>query len=678
MGETDTPELAGSPMTSPSWWPLTTNPRAAGRARRLGWLVGLLCAAWLVPLVAHQSRLDVVQPVLLLVAVASILRSGTNLVDRFMLAAGLLAGAALALGLALSIWPWGLHPVPVAGTCFSLVVMIGWLSRRPPRLPRRMLGSDVVVLGSGIFAFLAAYAPVARMPAVQRFMLSTTAEDRFAHFALFDTIRRLGGYTFLHQRAAIVSVEHPTEIVYPSGSHFLYALFDTFLKSTTGPGTPVQEFNRYFIYVLLAYGFLIMSLVWAARWIAGPLVRGWLKFFICTAVAALALSGPLLMMVKDGFDSEIAGLAFLALAVAATVRPTRVVREQVLIVCALLVAVAYAYNLYAPMAALGMAAACVIYRRRLRRHWLFTIVTVIAGCAIAFYPSALSLLSGFNAQAQLLARGTALPPALPLLEVLAVMIVATMASSVARRLPACRAMAIQVVIAGLVIAAVGAYQVASRGNISYYCDKLLMAGYVVCLAGLGAVGILLRRLPAWPGGRPSLLREAPAAVIAGAAALSLAVVAQWGLDPASTGPVYPPATPLGTWNAGRMEAPEGPSLVALADAHLLGDHVPILVFYTNSGLENWRDSFLAAAFNRDVGVLRNPINEILFAAVGGPPINAHATRAGLGRVLRALRESPLPMRLVVWNPALAHKLEAMLAAHPDVHATVMVLPTLRT
>ena len=166
-------------------------------------------------------------------------------------------------------------PVPVGGALFSLVVIAGWLTGRRPSLPRRWLGSDVVVLGSGLFAFLAAYAPIAGTPLAKRFSFSAVTTDRFNHFALFDTIHRLGGYAFLHQSQAGVSVRYPTAVAYPSGSHFLYAVFDIFLRSTTDPGAAVAEFSRYFVYVLAGYAFLVMALVWAARWIAGPLMAGW-------------------------------------------------------------------------------------------------------------------------------------------------------------------------------------------------------------------------------------------------------------------------------------------------------------------------------------------------------------------------------------------------------------------
>jgi len=644
----------------------------------VGWLAAVLGAAWLVAFALHALRLDVVAPFLLLVVVASVLRSGTNLVDRLMLAAALLAGTALSLGLVFSIWPWGLRPVPVAGTLFSLAGGAAWLLRRRPGLPRRMLGSDLVVLGSGLVAFLAVYAPAAKLPAVRRFIFSATAEDRYAHFALFDTIHRLGGYTFLHQRQAAVAVAHPAEIVYPFGSHFLYALFDTFLRSTAGPGPPLAELNRYFIYVLLAYAFLIMSIVWAARWIAGPLVTGWRRLFVCSLVAALAIGGPFVLMIEDGFDSQVLGLAFLALTVAVLARPPRVVGEQVLIACALLVAVAYSYNLYAPMAVAGMGAAAVVYHRRLRRHWLFWAGCFAAGCAVAFYQSALAVVSGFNAQAQALAGGVRLPVSAGLLLVLALAIVAPMASSVARRLPAGRVMVAQVAIAAAVVVIFGVYQLLSTGHTSYYYDKLLTAAYIVCLAGLGSAAVPARRLPApsWPRGLLRPLAEVPLALVAVVAAVGIVAASQWGMRSAGGGTAAWRATPLAVWSAGKVRAPTSASMIALADAHVLADGVPSLVFYSNWALGNWRDSFLVAVFNRDLGEMKKTIGGILYAKVGGPPISARITRLGLNRVLAALRAGPPHLRIIVANALFARELEAMLASHPDVRATVLVLPTL--
>ena len=68
----------------------------------------------------------------------------------------------------------------------------------------------------------------------------------------------------------------------------------------------------------------------------------------------------------------------------------------------------------------------------------------------------------------------------------------------------------------------------------------------------------------------------------------------------------------------------------------------------------------------------------MHARVGGRPLGAAVTRAGLRHVLVALRESPFRVRLVVWEPALARELEKMIAANPDVSAAVLVLGTLRS
>jgi len=674
---------AHAPASVASWRPSGAGSvlgpvREPVRWGRLRWLAVLLCGAWLVPLVLHQLRLDVVQPFLLLLAVASILRSGTNVVDRLMLAASLLAGAVLALGLLFSIWPWGLQPIPVGGTCFTLVVAAGWLAGRRPSLPRRWLGSDAVVVGSGIFAFWAAYAPIARLSLTRRLTFSTITSDRFNQFALFDTIHRLGGYAFLHQSQARLSVPPPTAVVYPSGSHFLFALFDTFLRSATDPGAPLAEFNRYFIYVLAAYALLITAIVWAARWIAGPRVAGWRRFVICSAVAALAIGGQLVGMLEFGLDSEIVGLAFLVLAVAVTVRPPRVVREHVLIACALLIAVAYAYNLFAPVAVLGLVTTSVIYRRRLRRYWRFTVVTGVAACAIACYPSALSLASGFNAQALTLATaGWVIPVPGPLVAGLALVIVATMASPVSRRLPVWQAMTAQLLICAIVIGTFAVYQLIQMDQTSYYFNKLMVAGYLVCLVGLGALAGFLRPLHARARryGRPRRRREAGLAVAAGVAAMAISGLFQSGLSDGHS--LIWAGSRLSSWSAGKMTAPYSPSLIALADARVLGDGVPTLVF-TGNKLNDLYASYFAAVFNRDRGAMTGPLSDIIHALPNNRRADVNLGGKELVVARWALVDGRFPLRFVVRDPALAARLRVMLASRPHVRATVLVLRSLRS
>jgi hypothetical protein len=581
----------------------------------------------------------------------------------------------LSLGLLFSAWPWGLQPVPVGGTCFCLVVLTGWFARRPPSLPRRWLGSDVVVLGSGIFAFCAAYVPVAGLSPANRLAFSAIASDRFRQFALFDTIHRLGGYAFMHQSQARLSVPWPTEVVYPSGMHFLFALFDTFLRSATDPGAQPPEFNRYFIYVLAAYAFLIMAIVWAARWVAGPRVAGWRRFVICSAVATMVMGAPLVNMFIYGLDSDIVGLTFFALGVAVTVRPPRVVQEQVLIACALLIAVAFAYNIYAIILGLGMGAAGIVYHRRLRRHRLFAVVTIVVGCAIACYPTTLSLASGFNAKAQVLATsGWLVPLPGPLVAGLALVIAATMTSATSRRLPVWRAMTAQLLVSAAVIGAFAVYQVSEMGHTSYYLNKVMMVGYVAGVIGLGAVGSFLRPLHARAqrDGRPSRLREARLAVVVAVVAMSLATVFQSGLS--NGDPLVWARSGLANWSAGKVTASSGPSLIALTDAGLLGDGVPTLVFTGNTGIDVY-DNYYAAAVNRDLGAMNGQFIAIHAAFVTG--LRAHVRAGGLeliaARMAIRFREGRLALRLIVTDPVFARKLRAMIAANPDVRATVLVL-----
>jgi hypothetical protein len=656
------------------------------RSLRPWWLAVSLCAAWLVPLALNELRLDVILPVALLLAVASVLRSGTNVVDRLMLSAALLAGAILALGLLFSVWPWGLHPVPVAGTCFSLVVVVSWLTHRRPSLPRRWLGSDLVVLGSGIVAFCAAYAPVAGLSPAKRLAFSTITTDRFNHFALFDTIDRLGGYTLFHQSQARLSVQTPTEVVYPAGMHFLFALFDTFLRSATGPGAVLPEYSRYFSYVMAAYAFLVMALVWAARWVAGPRLAGWRRFVICGAVAALAIGGPLVKMIEYGLDSDILGLAFLALGVAVAARPPRIVVEHVLIAGALLIAVAYCYNLFAVPLGLGMGAAAIVYRHRLRRHLGFTLIAAAAACALAFYPSAVSLASGFNAQALTLAHtGWYVPLPGPLLAGLAlVTVVATMASAASRRLPVSQAMTAQLLVSAIVIGAFAVYQLSEMHRTSYYFNKLLVAGYVTCLVGLGGAGSLLRPLRARasrasrgaPVGRATWLREARLAAVAGVAGVAAVIVAtlfQAGLSGGR--PLVWVGSRLANWSAGKVTAQAAPSLVSLAGAHLLGDRVPTLVFVGNKH-DDLYDSYFSAAANRDLGTMTRPINAV-FHFIFNRRDNVDVGGQEILAAQRALDAGVPRLRFITRDPVLAARLRALAAAHPGVDATVLLLPNLR-
>src|SRR6266508_6915041 len=73
--------------------PVPADSHVSARLSR-GWRVWLSAAVlcWLVPVATHLLRIDAVLPVVIWLGTASLLRGGRTLLDRVMLAAGLLVG----------------------------------------------------------------------------------------------------------------------------------------------------------------------------------------------------------------------------------------------------------------------------------------------------------------------------------------------------------------------------------------------------------------------------------------------------------------------------------------------------------------------------------------------------------------------------------------------------------
>jgi hypothetical protein len=661
-------------------------PTQRHRAGSLAIAAALFAAAWLLPLLTHALGADWVLLAVLLLGTGSVLRAGYGLLDRLMLAGILLAGMLVAGGLLFSFWPWGLEPVPVAGTLLTVLVAVGLLTGRRPRLPARLCGSDAIIVGAGAFTAWVLLAPLAGRSSNSRLSVTTAAEDTYAHFALFDTIHRLGGYAFLNPARAGVSVAAPTQSVYPEGAHYLYALLDIFLRSTADPGPAPAEFSRYFDYKLVGFAFLVVAVTWSARWVAGPAMTGWRRMFICSVVASLVVVGPLTGLIRVGYDSETIGLALLALTVAVTARPAGRPREQVLLVAAALIALFYTYNLYGPLALLGIAAAAVVYRRRLSRHWLFTTVTWAVALPVALLPSAIAVLSGFSANRQLgFLGGDVFGLSRSTFAGLALVIVASMATRAGRRSGVWRAVVAIVGLSAAAVAIFGIYESRAPAGLyaNYYFDKALIGLYVICLVGFGAAGLLLRparsaksavRQPRW---RTDLLPGLAAGLIA----ITFTTGLPWGI-PAVHGTGRPEysKTWAYAWWSGKVRPSVGPTLQALDRARLLGDGKPALIVASNSGFVNWEASFFDAVLNRDLGIVKNTFNPLLTAgtviATGTSRKDRAALAHGIGIVDKLIVTGPRHLQVIVSDLGLDTRLRSFARAHPGLGLTIKYVPTM--
>ena len=499
-----------------------------GRARYLAAVLAALAGAWLVPLLTHLLAVDWVLPVLLWFGVAALLRSGRSVLDRLMIGAGILLAAVPTAGLLISVWPWGLAPVPAAGFGFTVLVAVAAMLRRVPRLPLAVRGVDLVTIGLGLAALVAVFWPYRHADKTGRFALIAAGGDLASHFSLYDAMREVGGYVFMHrpQTAGEVWSIYQT---YPQGLHFTGALLASFLRSDGHQAaSAVTELNTFVWFEPVSFVFMVLAILWAARWLAGPGLRAWAWLPAGTLGAMYLLFGDPLEMLWSGYWPEIAGLAEFAILLAVLARPLSRIREQIVLVVALLVAISYTYFLTLPIAGAATLVWLVVYRRRLRGHATFLAVAGLAGVASAGVMLYVNLIA-FPAGDHLTVPGSILHPNNRVLLCVASLVFAATVGA-AWRSPAWRGYLVSYVVTVGLILAVAMYHEYKLGHLDYFYYKSTHLLMIVSVLGLGSVARVLGTVVTRPArsGPPlgRLLGQVWPAVPS--AALSIAAVAALG------------------------------------------------------------------------------------------------------------------------------------------------------
>ncbi|WP_046776209.1 hypothetical protein [Streptomyces yangpuensis] len=627
-------------------------------------LAAALAASWAVPLLLHTVALDVLLLPVLVLTIAALIRVGGGLLDRLVVAAFLLCGAVMGLGLLFSVWPWGLAPVPGAGLMLTIASVSGWLARRRPRIPLRLRGSDALIAGTVAVVWHYVHHPVAGRPAAERLAYFVTSEDRMGHFSYFTGIREVGGYAFLHQDAARAYMMTPSEAVYPQGSHFLLAWIDALVTSSVQAGSALAMTNRYFIYVLACYALFCGALVWAARWIGGPRLRGWRAAAVCATVAAVMMSGSMAQLIERGFDSETIGLLFLAVALALLVRPAVGRTEFVLTAAAGLIAVTFVYNLYGALVGIALAAVLLIHRRRFTGRWIPVLAALAGVTLVAGLPSVFSVLTKLDVAKTSNLAGPMVIPDRPVFIGLGLLALVAATLPVNRRTGTGQMVLALVLGAAAMIGAFGAWQKHTIGYYSYYFEKLTAAGLVIALLSLGLIGLMLP--PAGGTAGPALRRRADLVLrsgLAAAAALALFGGVQWGV-PSGWG--HPSAwydSPMLKWTRGEARNKDiAAPARTLTGRDLQGAASPVIALYSNDSFVNLQSTFLAQILTKQGGTMVG-LYEVFHVKVGGPAaVEEKEYQVSLGRLKTAIASCPSRPTVLVGDLRTADRIRQDLAA----------------
>lgn len=494
--------------------PASAVPRRFGR--RLRGPVLVLVAAWALAFAAVPLRLAWVLPLLIWAGTAALLRCGRTFLDRLVVSLAVLAGLTCTIGLLLSVWPWGLEPAPVAGLAFTGMVAFAVLTGRRCEFPVKHLGpGDAgVVLGTLGCAALAVY-PFRGLGFFGRLSILARGDDFARHFTVYDTIRVVNGYLFMHRAEAIPYLDKGYES-YPQGAHLIYALLANFMPQGTDHNDTVAAFDLLITFDIATYVAMCLAVLWALRWVAGPLARTWVALPLIGAITGYLFFGEPVTMLTHGFPSEMFGAALIAILVAVIMRPVRRFSEQCLILACLLVAISFSYFLFLPYAGIAVLIWMFRARREVVRHrWAVAGLVLVVGALAALSPVINIVYSPAGVADRLLFTG-AIGKVDRAVAMLWLCLAIAGATAGWRKGSAVWRTSILLLLTSLLpVAALYADHMIHGQPQTYYLEKLLHEMIIVAVASLGSVLLLFRREPVPArAGTGRLVARVPAAALA--------------------------------------------------------------------------------------------------------------------------------------------------------------------
>ncbi|WP_126636479.1 hypothetical protein [Embleya hyalina] len=641
---------------------MTNAPTASRPGRRPAVLLVVAVAlSWLLTLAAYFAHAAVILPFVFLFGVVSLLRCGTTLMDRLVPALVVIFGAVCIGGLVFSVWPWGLHPVAVGGVGLSLLCAVAVLTGRRPEMPAFGTTSDLFLAGFTTIAALAVVEPFVGRDATGRLSLLVVAEDLARHFALYDSIREVGGYTFLHHSE--LGVMLPDELTaYPQGSHLAMGLFDNFLRSGTGMGSAQSGFDHFVVYYIATFVFMIFAVLWSIRWIAGPRLSVWRYLAVGSGVAAYLYFGDGTAMFVRGFSSEFIGLGLLAITGAITARPFPRLREQVCMLSALVISVSFVYYLLLPLAGVMVLIWLVLHREELRKQWLWTAIATVFTFALSLVVPLANW--KYTSDAETLNSGGGISPVnRHLLTLLLFVVGFAFANRAAWRDPVRRVAGLWTVAAAAAVVLMFLYQTAMVGETSYYYEKLLHQLIVVALIALGGT-TLVAPAPSEPvEGAP--VRVPHAVTPISAVVLSLALVAGIAANANPDREVWRKPSRDLSWGvaffARRFEELKlAKAVTATMRAKPADDRVNFLQFK-----DNWQANYFSTlwvdALSRNLGL----------AWPKKPPYGSHNQESPKELTARILKYKDVPIRVITNDPETLNTVQRLRTERPELRLEVL-------
>lgn len=637
----------------------TTTPADGGRrttgwrpVRRPAWRVALiwLVAAWFIPVATHLLGVDWLLPPLVVLLTAGLLRGGRTLLDRLMLAVAVLLGAVCAAGLLFTVWPFGMAPVPVAGVAITVLGAISVWTGRAPRLPSPALADGLTVLPAlGVLGYVAI--PYLRADGTGRLAMLLGADDNARHVAIFDTLRRIGGYAYWHTPAQVPDMFDQLRY-YPSGWHLTAAVLDGFVRSSTEPAAMTSVVDHHIGFLLAGYGLFALAVMWAAQWIAGPLLTFWRRLPLFAFLGVQLIYGELPVLTILGFVSEIFGLTLFVLLVAVIARPVRGIREQIVLLATLLVGIGFGYELLLPPAGFAALIWLVRHRRQVAGRWRFVLVTGAVAGPLAVLPMALGALYGGHADL-IRAPGGVFGVSRALLLAVALVLLAALVTPAGRRLRVWRGYAWTVGAMLVLPAAIEAYRVLSGTAATYYLEKALHAVLATLFVGLGALVLLLPRpqRAARLTSRRALYRALIPVLITGAVVSMAGIVSQD--TPYQPGRVERLNR---MWHSGQASASNRPLAATIVDLNrrfpARGDTVTLVLVGPEKDYSTYTETLFLSMLQRTSGLTQ----ELLYRSTG------FNTEPGeLGAILS---RNPHPIRVIVVTAAADDQLTRIRQQYP--------------